>query len=67
MLKPKIKIRLAELDKQQMELAEQMGINKQTINGWVRGRNNPTLDTAFKMAKMLNCKVDDLWEYKEDE
>lgn len=67
LLKSKIKVRLAELDMQQTELAEKMGVTKQTMNGWVRGRVKPPLETAFVIAKYLDCKVDDLWEYKEDE
>jgi putative transcriptional regulator len=67
LLKSKIKVRLAELDMQQTELAEKMGVTKQTMNGWVRGRVKPPLETAFVIAKYLGCKVDDLWEYKEDE
>lgn len=62
LLKSKMKIRLAELDMQQQELAEKLGVTKQTMNGWVRGRVKPPLETAFVIAKELKCKVDDLWE-----
>ena len=65
MLKSKMKVRLAEMDIQQTELAELMGVSKQTMNGWVRGRVKPPLETAFIIANHLNCKVDDLWEYEE--
>lgn len=65
LLKPKIKVKLAELDMQQQELAERLGVTKQTMNGWVRGRVKPPLETAFLIARELGCKVDDLWEYKE--
>lgn len=66
MLKSRMKIRLAELDMPQIELADKLGVTKQTMNGWVRGRVKPPLETAFVIAKCLDCKVDDLWEYKED-
>jgi DNA-binding XRE family transcriptional regulator len=36
------------------------------MNAWVNGRSMPTLETAFKIANMLECKVDDLYVYKED-
>ncbi len=65
MLKPKIKVRLAELDMQQQELSEILGVTKQTINGWAKGRSTPSLETAFKIAKILNCKVDDLFIYED--
>ena len=66
MLKSRMKVRLAEMDIQQTELAELMGVSKQTMNGWVRGRVKPPLETAFIIAKYLDCKVDDLWEYEEE-
>ncbi|MBU8770347.1 helix-turn-helix transcriptional regulator [Cytobacillus oceanisediminis] len=66
MLISKIKIRLAELDMQQKELSEKLGVTRQTLNGWVKGRVKPPLETAFIIANHLNCKVDDLWEFKED-
>lgn len=66
MLKSRIKVRLAELNVQQTDLAEKLGVTKQTINGWVKGRVKPPLETAFQIAKKLNCKVDDLWVYDED-
>lgn len=66
LLKCRIKVRLAELDKSQKELAEYMGVSKQTINGWVTGRVMPPLEKAFLIAKYLRCKVDNLWEIIEE-
>lgn len=66
LLKPKIKVRLAELDMKQQDLAKTIGVTKQTLSLWVNGKSSPTLDTAFKIASILNCKVDDLYTYKED-
>lgn len=65
MLKSKIRIRLAELNKPQTELAKELNVAKQTISGWATGRVKPPLVIAFKLAKLLDCKVDDLWELKE--
>lgn len=65
MLKSRMKIRLAELDMSQVDLAEKLNVTKQTMNAWVKGRVKPPLETAFIIAKHLNCKVDDLWEYEE--
>lgn len=65
LLKPKIKVRLAELDMQQTILSQELGVTKQTVNAWVKGKSVPSLETAFKIAKLLNCKVDDLFVYEE--
>jgi DNA-binding XRE family transcriptional regulator len=66
MLKPKIKVRLAELDIKQQDLSEKLGVTKQTMNAWVKGRSNPTLETAFKIATVLECKVDDLYVFVDE-
>ncbi|MED3562273.1 helix-turn-helix transcriptional regulator [Bacillus xiapuensis] len=66
MLKSKIKIRLAELDIRQQDLSEKLGVTKQTMSLWVNGKSMPTLETAFKIAHLLDCKVDDLYVYKEN-
>ena len=66
MLKSRLKVRLAELEIKQQDLSEELGVTKQTMNAWVKGRTMPTLETAFKIAKRLDCKVDDLFTYKEE-
>jgi DNA-binding XRE family transcriptional regulator len=62
-LKPRLKVRLAELDIPQMKLAEEMNESKQTISLWANGRKTPTLKKAFRLADKLGCTVDELWEY----
>jgi DNA-binding XRE family transcriptional regulator len=66
MLKPRIKVRLAELNIKQQEVANELGVTKQTISSWVNGKNYPTLETAFKISEILKCNVDDLFTYIED-
>jgi DNA-binding XRE family transcriptional regulator len=66
MLKPRIKIRLAELNVKQKDLCEKLGITKQTMSLWANGNAKPTLEMAFKLAKELNCKVDDLYSFEEN-
>jgi DNA-binding XRE family transcriptional regulator len=66
LIKSKIKIRLAELDIKQTELAEEFRVSKQTFNGWVTGRIKPSLEVAFRLAKRLECKIEDLWNYEDE-
>ena len=65
MLKSKIKVRLAELDMKQIDIYEKFGVSQKQFSNWVTGKSKPRLEEAFKLAIFLNCKVDDLWEYKE--
>lgn len=65
LLSPKIRIRLAVLNKKQSELCKMLEVTPQQFSNWVNGTSSPRLEVAFKLAKYLDCKVDDLWEYKE--
>lgn len=65
-LDSKLKVRIAQLKISQIEIAEKLGETKQTVSGWATGRTEPTLKKAFRLAKLLNCTVDELWEYTED-
>ncbi|MEM5592775.1 helix-turn-helix domain-containing protein [Niallia circulans] len=66
MLESNIKIRLAENRMKHQDLSKELNVTKQTLSNWVNGKSAPTLETAFKMAHVLNCKVDDLFTYIED-
>ncbi len=46
----------------QQDLAETLNITRQTINAIELGKHNPSLKLAFKLAKLFNCKIEDLFE-----
>ncbi len=46
----------------QVELASTAGISPSRLNTIERGWGLPTLPTAKKLAKALNCKVGDLFD-----
>jgi transcriptional regulator with XRE-family HTH domain len=41
------------------------GVNLQTISNWCTGRSKPNAYRLFLLAKILNCKVDDFYEWVE--
>lgn len=43
-------------------IAEQLGVTNEMVSRWVVGKAYPRLDKAFKLAKILGVKVDDLYE-----
>ena len=52
----------------QKELAEQIGVSRQTINAIEKGEYNPTIKLCLKICWALDCRLDDLfWEEKENE
>lgn len=46
----------------QVELATAVGVTRQTINSIERGRYNPSLELAFKLAAHFECAIEDLFQ-----
>ncbi|MDY6780597.1 MAG: helix-turn-helix transcriptional regulator [Halobacteria archaeon] len=55
-----------EADLSQSELAESVGVTRQTINAIERGRYDPSLELAFKLADYFGCTVEDLFDSELD-
>ncbi|GAA1390182.1 helix-turn-helix transcriptional regulator [Luteococcus peritonei] len=57
--------RLPELRKQQswsqQELAEVLGVSRQTIISLERGRFDPSLPLAFNLASVFDCRIEDIF------
>lgn len=51
----------------QEELARKAGVTRQTINAIEKGKYNPSLDLAFKLAKLFDLKIEELFFYRGDE
>ncbi len=50
----------------QEELADAVGVSRQTIISIERGRYVPSLALALKIATYFDCPTDDMFELKED-
>ncbi|PSP83071.1 transcriptional regulator [Halobacteriales archaeon QS_6_64_34] len=46
----------------QGELAEAVGVSRQTINAIERERYDPSLELAFKLAAQFDCPVEALFD-----
>lgn len=66
MLESKIPVFIVDRGYKQYEIAEKMGMSKQQFNAVVKGRAYMTIEKYFKLAKILECKVDELFIYKEE-
>lgn len=44
----------------QVWLAEKLGKSFNTVNGYVQNRNQPSLETMFSIANILNVQVSEL-------
>lgn len=59
----KMKSARAALDMSQQELAEKVGVSRQTINAIEKGDYNPTINLCRSICKTLNKTLDELfWE-----
>jgi len=50
----------------QGELAEAVGVTRQTINAIERNRYDPSLELAFKLAAHFDCSIEDIFEPDQD-
>lgn len=51
----------------QEQLAEQLGIARQSVSKWELGINEPDLETLTRLCAILECDYEDLLEKKEEE
>ena len=59
----RLKAARAALDLSQQELAERVGVSRQTINAIEKGDYNPTIKLCRAICKTLNKTLDELfWE-----
>ncbi|MCL2195770.1 MAG: helix-turn-helix domain-containing protein [Oscillospiraceae bacterium] len=44
----------------QEQLAEQIGVSRQAVSKWERAESSPDTDNLIELAKLYNCKLDEL-------
>ena len=47
----------------QQELADQIGVSRQTVNAIEGGKYSPSLEVAFRIAQVFNKPLDDVFQY----
>lgn len=67
---PVLKTRMLEFRKamnlQQAELAEMVGVRRETIGKLENGRYNPSLKLAMDIAKVFGKTVEEVFAFEED-
>jgi putative transcriptional regulator len=66
-MKNLIKVERARQNFTQAELAEKVKVARQTIIAIEAGKFLPSTILAFKIAKILNCKADELFELEDED
>jgi putative transcriptional regulator len=65
-MKNKIKVYRAMYDLTQDDLAKKLGVSRQTIISIEKGKYDPSLKLAFKIAKFFNVKIEDIFIYEDE-
>jgi putative transcriptional regulator len=60
-------LRFAASEMTQAELADRIGVTRQTIIAIEQGRYSPSLEVAFRIARTLGVSLEDVFEYPEEE
>lgn len=66
-MKNRIKVLRAERDMTQASLAELLDVSRQTINAIEKGKFDPSLPLAFKMSKLFELTIEEIFFYSEKE
>jgi putative transcriptional regulator len=66
-LKTKLKEYRARFDMKQGDLAEKVGVRRETIIRLEKGQYNPSLKLAMDIAKVFGTTVEELFSFTEDE
>ncbi|EGQ20065.1 cro/CI family transcriptional regulator [Sporosarcina newyorkensis 2681] len=61
-----IKARRLEMRWTQDVLAEKLDVSRQTIISLEKGKYNPSLILAFKIAALFDCRIEDIFIYEEE-
>ncbi len=61
-MKNRLKALRAERGWSQGDLADQLNVSRQTVNALETGRYDPSLPLAFALAKLFQCRIEDVFE-----
>ena len=60
-MRNRLKVLRAERDWSQADLAERLGVSRQTINAIETGRYDPSLPLAFKIARLVSQPIEQIF------
>ena len=60
------KLRFEHAEMTQQDLAERVGVTRQTVNAIELGKYSPSLEVAFKIARVFGKALEEVFSYPED-
>jgi putative transcriptional regulator len=64
-MKNKLKVLRAQFDLTQGDLAEKLDVSRQTVNAIEKGKFDPSLPLAFKISRLFNLTIEEIFEDEE--
>lgn len=61
-MKNRLKVLRAERDWTQADLANELDVSRQTINAIEKGKFDPSLPLAFKIARLFGLSIEDIFQ-----
>lgn len=61
-MKNKLRVLRAMKEWSQSDLADKLGVSRQTVNAIETEKYDPSLPLAFKVARVFNLKIEDVFE-----
>lgn len=61
-MKNRLRVLRAEKEMTQAQLADETGVSRQTINAIEKGKFDPSLPLAFKIARLFNLSIEEIFE-----
>ncbi|WP_304452457.1 helix-turn-helix transcriptional regulator [Nocardiopsis sp. YSL2] len=59
-------LRFARDEMTQAELADRVGVTRQTVIAIEKGRYSPTLEMAFQISRALGAPLEEVFQYPDD-
>jgi len=57
------RLRFDHREMTQQDLAERIGVTRQTVNAIEAGKYSPSLEVAFRIAEVFGVRVDEVFHY----
>jgi putative transcriptional regulator len=62
----RLRVLRAEREWSQADLAEHLGVSRQTVNALETGKYDPSLPLAFKIADVFGLRIEDIFQPDRD-
>lgn len=61
-MKNKLRVLRAVRDWSQADLAARLGVSRQTVNAIETGKYDPSLELAFRLARLFKMPIEDIFD-----